>query len=152
MKTIGFTGVALMFAMTLGTYPAAQKRPQIPGVVGTWHLLRIDSPGSDGTPSQAAQPTGILIYTRDHHVSVQLMYPDVALSNEFVHDGYEATFGTYDVDEGKRQLTYHVQGSATRAKLVGKSETLHYEFPDGRHMIIRPTEANQHWSVLWERY
>ena len=40
----------------------------------------------------------------------------------------------------------------TRAKLAGKSETLHYEFPDGRHMLIRPTEAAQHWSVLWERY
>jgi hypothetical protein len=152
MKTAGFAGVALMFAMTVGTYAPAQKRPHAPGVVGTWHLVRINSPGPDGKPSQVAQPTGILIYTGDHHASVQLMYPDVTLSNEFVHDGYEATFGTYDLDEAKHQLTYHVQGSATRAKLMGKSETLHYEFPDGRHMIIRPTEAGQHWSVLWERY
>jgi hypothetical protein len=69
-----------------------------------------------------------------------------------VHDGYEATFGTYNLDEGKHQLVYHVEGSATREKLVGTSETLHYDFPDSRHMVIRPTQADQHWSVIWERY
>jgi hypothetical protein len=80
------------------------------------------------------------------------MYPQTSLSNEFVHDGYEATFGTYELDTEKHQLTYHVQGSATREKLVGRSETLHYEFPDKQHMIIRPTQADQHWSVTWQRY
>jgi hypothetical protein len=80
------------------------------------------------------------------------MYPQTSLSNEFVHDGYEATFGTYELDTEKHQLTYNVQGSATREKLVGRSETLHYEFPDNQHMIIRPTQADQHWSVTWQRY
>ncbi|MGA8940896.1 MAG: aldo/keto reductase, partial [Acidobacteriaceae bacterium] len=152
MKIFRCAGVALMLAMTIGTYASAQQRPPVAGVIGTWHLVRIDTSDSSGAPSQATQPIGILIYTGDHHASVQLMYPDVTLSNEFVHDGYEATFGTYDLDEGKHQLIYHVQGSATRAKLVGKRETLHYEFPDEQHMMIRPTQADQHWSVLWERY
>jgi hypothetical protein len=31
-------------------------------------------------------------------------------------------------------------------------ETLQYDLPDKRHMIIRPTQADQHWSVTWERY
>lgn len=63
-----------------------------------------------------------LIYTRDGHVSVQLMYPASAnsLSNEYVLNGYEASFGSYDVDETTRMVTHHVQGSITRDLLVGK--------------------------------
>jgi len=114
--------------------------------------VRIDSPGPDGKQTEAPQATGLLIYTRDGHASVQLMYPQTSLSNKFVHDGYEATFGSYEVDEAKHQLIYQVQASATREKLVGKSEMLAYELPDDRHMIIRPAQADQHWFVTWERY
>jgi len=121
-------------------------------VLGDWHLVRIQSSAGAGNGSEAPQPVGMLIYTRDGHAAVQLMYPQVSLSNEFVHDGYEATFGTYDLDEKNRQLTYHIQASATREKLVGTSETLHYDLPDDQHMIIWPTQADQHWSVVWERY
>ena len=128
------------------------QRTEPLSVVGTWHLVRIDAPRPDGKPSNDPQPTGMLIYTRDGHASVQLMYPQTSLSNEFVHDGYEATFGSYDLDASKHQLTYHVQASATREKLVGQNETLHYELPDTRHMVIRPTQSDQHWSVIWERY
>jgi len=44
------------------------------------------------------QPIGMLIYTRDGHMSVPLMYPKSAsaLSNEYVLNGYEASFGNYD--------------------------------------------------------
>lgn len=151
MKALALETAALLFACIL-TMQSYGQRPAQPAVVGTWRLVRIESPGPDGKPSQAPQPTGILIYTKDGHAAVQLMYPQISLSNEFIHDGYEATFGAYDLDERKHQLVYHIQGSATREKLVGKSETLHYDFPDSRHMIIRPTQSGQDWSVTWERY
>jgi Lipocalin-like domain len=144
--------IALTLGFIFSPLSHAQAHSHQASVVGTWHFVHIDSPGSDGKPSDAAQPTGMLIYTTDGHAAVQLMYPQTSLSNEFVHDGYEATFGTYDVDKKKREVTYRVRASATREKLVGKSETLHYEFPDARHMLIRPTNPDQHWSVLWERY
>ncbi|MDE3186650.1 MAG: lipocalin-like domain-containing protein [Acidobacteriota bacterium] len=151
MKYRALMTIPLLFAGMLATLSHGQQSVQ-PTVVGTWHLVRIESAGPDGKPSEASQPKGILIYTKDGHAAVQLMYPQTSLQNEFVHDGYEATFGTYDLDEGKHQLTYHIEGSATRERLVGTSETLHYDFPDGRHMIIRPTQPDQHWSVNWERY
>lgn len=151
MKCRALKTIPWLFAGILATLSYGQQ-PAQPTVVGTWHLVRIESSGPDGKPSEAAQPTGILIYTKDGHAAVQLMYPQTSLSNQFVHDGYEATFGTYDFDEGKHQLIYHVEGSATREKLVGTSETLHYDFPDSRHMIIRPTQPDQHWAVIWERY
>ncbi len=151
MKCCGLKTIPWLFAGMLVTLSYGQQ-PAQPTIVGTWHLVRIESPGSDGKPSEALQPTGILIYTIDGHAAVQLMYPQTTLQNEFVHDGYEATFGTYDLDEGKHQVIYHIEGSATRERLVGTGETLHYDFLDGRHMIIRPTQSDQHWSVTWERY
>ena len=152
MTKIGFGSIALLVGCTIAPLSQAQARPPQLSVVGTWHLVRIESPGADGKPSEAPQPLRMLIYTLDGHASVQLMYPQTSLSNEFVHDGYEATFGTYDLNEGTHELAFHVQASATREKLVGKSETLHYDFPDNRHMVIRPTQADQHWFVVWERY
>jgi len=152
MKLFTLTNIPLILGGVIATLVYAQVGSQQPSIVGTWRLVRIESPGPDAEPSEANQPTGMLIYTREGHASVQLMYPQTSLSNEFVHDGYEATFGTYELDERKHQLVYHIRGSATREKLVGKSETLHYDFPDNRHMIIRPTQADQHWSVTWGRY
>ena len=151
MKYLPLKALALLLGCAMPPLTYGQ-RPAQSTVVGTWRFVHIEVPGPDGKPSEAPQPTGMLIYTKDGHAAVQLMYPQTSLSNEFVHDGYEATFGTYDLDAGKHQLVYHVQGSATREKLVGTSETLHYDFPDSRHMIIRPTQTDQHWSVTWERY
>ena len=152
MKPFGLTSIAFILGGFIATLAYAPAGLQQPSVAGTWHLVHIESPGQDANPPESAEPTGMLIYTRDGHASVQLMHPQTSLSNEFVHDGYEATFGTYELDERKHQLIYHIHGSATREKLIGKSETLHYDLPDKRRMIIRPTQADQHWSVTWERY
>jgi Lipocalin-like domain len=77
-------------------------------LIGAWHLAHIDAPGPDGKAMPIPQPIGMLIYTRDGHMSVQLMYPMSAnaQSNEYVHDGYEASFGSYDVDEATHFLTH----------------------------------------------
>ena len=114
--------------------------------------MNIDNPGSDGKSIPMPQPKGMLIYTRDGHMSVQLMYPESAepLSNEYVHDNYEASFGSYDVDEATHTLTHHVQGSITRELLVGKDLPRIYQFtPDGR-LIIKSARPDEHWSVTWE--
>ena len=100
------------------------------------------------------QPKGMLIYTRDGHMSVQLMYPKSAdaLSNEYVLNGYEASFGSYDVDESANTVTHHVQGSVTGDLLVGKDLPRKFEFTADGHLIIRSTRADEHWSVTWEHY
>lgn len=152
MTLFRLTSIAFTVGGFVVTLAYAQTGSRRPDIVGTWRLVHIESPAPGAQLPESAQPAGMLIYTRDGHASVQLMYPQTSLSNEFVHDGYEATFGTYELDEHKHQLVYHIQGSATRGKLVGKSETLQYDLPDNRHMIIRLTQADQHWSVTWERY
>jgi len=123
-------------------------------LIGAWHLERIDSPEPDGKPSDIPQPKGMLIYTRDGHMSVQLMYPKSAnaQSNQYVLDGYEASFGSYDVDEAKHTLTHHVQGSNTRDLLVGKDLPRVYQFTADGKLIIRSAHADEHRSVTWEHY
>jgi hypothetical protein len=123
-------------------------------LIGAWRLAKIEAPGPDGKLSPITQPKGMLIYTRDGHMSVQLMYPKSAntTSNEYVRDGYEASFGSYDVDEAMHTVTHHVQGSITRDLLVGKDLPRVYQFTEDGHLTIKSTRPDEHWSVTWEHY
>jgi hypothetical protein len=70
-------------------------------LIGAWHLNHIAPPDPEGKSSDIPHPQGMLIYTRDGHMSVQLMYPKSAnnQSNQYVLEGYEASFGSYEVNE-----------------------------------------------------
>jgi Lipocalin-like domain len=122
-------------------------------LLGAWHLVNFDSTGPDAKQA-GTQPQGMLIYTRDGHMSVQLMYPKSAnvQANEYVLNGYEASFGSYDVDEARHLLTHHVQGSITGDLLVGKDLPRVYQFTQDGRLIIRPARPDEHWSVTWEHY
>ena len=70
-------------------------------LVGAWRLAWMEEPGSGGKVRRITDRKGMLLYTRDGHVSVQIMFPDSqsALSNDYVQNGYEASFGSYEVNE-----------------------------------------------------
>jgi len=151
----------LVVAVTLAIFAHTQSAKKASGsrgagekLIGAWHLLHIDTPGPNGNETPIPQPKGMLIYTRDGHMSVQLMYPESAntISNEYVLNGYEASFGSYDVDEVAHTVTHHVQGSNTRDLLVGKDLPRKYEFTADGHLVIRSAKADEHWFVTWERY
>ena len=100
-----------------------------------------------------AHRQGMLVYTADGHWSVQLMYPasEVAsfVSTAYAERGYEATFGTYTVDEAAHVVTTHVQGALVRT-LIGKDLPMHVEFsPDGRLLTATSVHQDQHWSAAW---
>ena len=96
----------------------------------------------------------MLIYTRDGHMSVQLMYTRSAssLSNEYVRSGYEDSFGSYTIDEKARTLTHHVEGSITGNLLVGKDLPRIYTLTGDGRLIIRSAKSDEHWSVTWRHY
>jgi lipocalin-like protein len=157
MKTLRYEVLAIV---VVGFFSLSQARPaqkENSGsarekLIGAWHLAHIEAP--EGKPGDIPQPKGMLIYTLDGHMSVQLMYPKSAnaLSNEYVQDGYEASFGSYDVDEATHTLTHHVQGSVTRDFLVGKDLPRVFQFTEDGHLIIRSSRPDEHWSVTWEHY
>lgn len=123
-------------------------------LIGAWHLVHIESPGADGKSMGISKPKGMLIYTRDGHMSVQLMYPASAssLSNNYVRNGYEASFGSFTINEGTHTLTHHVQGSITGDVLVGKDLPRIYTFTRDGHLVIRSANPEEHWSVTWQHY
>jgi Lipocalin-like domain len=160
MKAVRFGILAAFVALSgISQTRSAEKNGPAPGsdmerLIGAWRLASIAAPGPDGQPTSTAQLKGMLIYTRDGHMSVQLMYPKPAnaVSNEYVKDGYEASFGSYDVNEATHTVTHHVQGSITRDLIVGKDLARVYQFTGDGRLIIKAARPDEHWSVTWEHY
>ena len=121
-------------------------------LVGAWRLAWMEEPGPDGKVHRITDRKGMLLYTGDGHMSVQIMFPksESALSNEYVQGGYEASFGSYEVNEEAHTLTHHVEGSVTRG-LVGKDLPRVFQLSDGQ-LIIKSSRPDEHWLVAWEHY
>lgn len=115
--------------------PAAKEK-----LIGAWHLGSMEEQGPDGKVTRHTDRKGMLVYTRDGHMSVQVMYPETegtASANPvYSQGGYEASFGSYDVDEQAHTVTHHVQGSLVRT-LVGKNLPRVYEFSTGGRLTLR---------------
>ena len=126
---------------------AASDREKL---IGAWHLVALGETGPDGKFTQVPGLKGMLVYTRDGHVSVQIMYPEAqsSLTNDYVRNGYEASFGSYKVNEAAHTVTHHVEASITHG-LVGKQLTRAYEI-SGDRLVIRSTRADERWSATWE--
>ena len=120
--------------------------------VGAWRLAWMEEPGPDGTMIRITDRKGTLMYTGDGRMSVQIQFPAAqsAVSNDYISNGYEASFGTYEVDERAQTITRHVDGSITRG-LIGHSLTRAYRFSDGG-LTMRSVRPEERWSTMWVRY
>ena len=157
MKTISVAILALVLAVSAisQTNGAEQKRgsgSDRQRLVGAWRLKTMNGP--DGKPLTTGIPTGMLIYTGDGHMSVQLMYPKSAssLSNDYALNGYEASFGSFAINEVTHTITHQVLGANTGDVLVGKDLPRVYQLTTDGHLVIRSARADEHWSVTWEHY
>jgi hypothetical protein len=97
----------------------------------------------------------MFVFTRDGHASVQVMernpQPQAhAGPEQYSIGGYEATFGTYEVNESAHTFTFHVEGALVRT-LMGKDLSRAFEF-SGKQLIVKSTRADEHWKVTWEHY
>ena len=123
-------------------------------LIGAWRLVSLEEPGADGTV-HLADCTGMLVFTREGRISVQVMYrnPQAGTGGgpvQYAQGGYEASFGRYAIDAGSPQFTYHVEGALVRS-LVGKDLTRRFEL-SGRQLIVKPSSPSEHWRVSWEHY
>ena len=153
--------ISLLFAMTAisgSALSGSQDRNGNQGVkdrfVGAWRLVSLEAPNPDGTIHKSVS-TGMFVFTRDGHASVQVMERNpppqaAARPEQYSHGGYEATFGTYEVDETARTFTFHVEGALVRS-LIGKDLPRSFEF-SGNQLIVKSTRPEEHWRVIWEHY
>lgn len=122
--------------------------------IGAWRLAWLEEPDANGNPHRV-DCTGLLVYTRDAHMSVQVMQrnpqpEDQAAPVQYAQGGYEASFGTYAIDERTHTFTYHVEGALVRS-LIGKDLTRVFEF-SGDQLIVKSSNPNEHWRVAWEHF
>ena len=94
-------------------------------LIGTWKLVSFEGRRSDGEVlyPYGTNPVGILSYDQLGYMSVQMMLPGrpsfsassksqgTLEETKAAFDGYEAYFGTYDVDEEQGIVIHHVEGS-----------------------------------------
>ena len=122
--------------------------------VGAWRLAWLEGEGADGKIHRA-DSTGLLVFTRDGHMSVQVMERNPqaqtpAGPEQYSQGGYEASFGTYEIDESTHTFTFHVEGALVRS-LIGKDLPRAFEF-SGRQLLVKSTRPEEHWRVAWEHY
>ncbi len=150
MKDLLSLGVViLVIAMTTLTPTGNQDR-----FVGAWRLVWLEEEGADGKVHRA-DCTGMLVFTRDGHMSVQVMYRNPqpgprAGPVQYAQGGYEASFGRYEVDERAHTFTFHVEGALVRS-LIGQDLTRVYEL-SGNQLIVKSSNPDEHWRVAWEHY
>jgi hypothetical protein len=121
--------------------------------VGAWRLAWLEEESADGKVHRA-DCTGLLVYTRDGHMSVQVMYRNPHATQagpaQYAQGGYEASFGTYKIDDRAHTFTFHVDGALVRT-LISKDLPRLYEFA-GNQLIVKSVNPKEHWRVAWEHY
>jgi hypothetical protein len=157
-KLISLGTVTLLIGMTSTTLSGSQDSVGSEGIrerfVGAWRLVSLEAPGPDGKIHKA-DSTGLFVFTRDGHLSVQVMDRNPASQaaagpEQYSLSGYEATFGTYEVDENAHTFTFHVEGALVRT-LIGKDLPRSFEF-SGQQLIVKSTRPEERWRVTWEHY
>jgi len=150
--------VSLLLGMTAMTLSGSQDHAVNEGMrdrfVGAWRLVWLEEEGTDGKIHRA-DCTGLLVYTRDSHMSVQVMFKNPpAVSNvapvQYAQGGYEASFGTYEIDESNHTFTFHVEGALVRT-LIGKDLPRAFEL-SGKQLIVKSTRPGERWRVAWEHF
>jgi hypothetical protein len=148
----------VVVAALWGAALIGQERDAGPGVrelfVGSWRLVSLEEKGADGQ-IHAADCSGMLVFTREGRMSVQVMYASqepaaAAAPVAYAQGGYEASFGRYQVDPFTRTFVYHVEGALVRS-LVGKDLARSFELA-GNRLTVKPASPNEHWKVVWEHY
>ena len=150
--------VSLFISMTAMALSGRHDRGGNEGVkdrfVGAWRLASLEAPGPDGRIHRA-DSTGLLVFTRDGHMSVQVMERNpqaqtTAGPEQYSQGGYEASFGIYEIDESAHTFTFHVEGALVRT-LIGKDLPRSFEF-SGKQLIVKSTRPEENWRVAWEHY
>lgn len=137
-------------------------------LVGTWRLISRETRGPEGNVSHAyaEQPVGQLMYDAKGNMSVAFMRrgrPKFAGSDKFqgtpaeiraAFDGFQAYFGTYEVDEAKQTVMHHIVGSLF-PNWEGTSQTRLVELSGNRLTLSTPPMTEVGMTVLavlvWER-
>ena len=141
----------LLSVVLLNAGVAAQSAHDTPNqnrLIGAWKLVSLEEPSADGQVHEA-DCTGMFVFTSDGEASVQVMYRNARPGSAYAQGGYEASYGSYRIDSSST-FTFHIDGALVQT-LIGKDLKRRYEISNNR-LIVKYTDPNEHWKVVWERY
>jgi hypothetical protein len=140
--------------------------------IGVWKLIRGESKDEvtgDVRYPWGTKPVGRLVYDDAGRVFAQLMNPGrrsvggmtnrgaaVAIETASAEDmremltGFNAYFGTFDVDEPDRTVIHHLQ-SALIPSWVGTDQRRKYEFSGSNQLIMFNTASQAAFRLVWQR-
>lgn len=117
-------------------------------IIGEWQMTSLEVT-TDGT-MQEVPYSGQIIFTDAGTVSVQAMNPDTtAPDTPYTLGGYEAFYGSTDIDEADGTFTIDVESAIAR-DLIGQELSRNYEVTDDT-LVLTPTDAAEGWRVTYER-
>jgi len=152
MKSLLLLGVIALLSMGAAAQSAHDARDRNPEItnrfVGAWKLVSLEEPSADGQLHKA-DCVGMFVFTRDGRASVQVMYRNAETASAYAHSGYEASYGSYQIDDAST-FTFHIDGALVRT-LIGKDLKRVYEIT-GNRLTVKSTDPNEHWKVVWEHY
>lgn len=154
-NSIAVVLIAIAFAIPSFGQDAAKTSDDVRAkLIGAWRLAWSEDQSKDGKPVRLDE-TGIIMYTADGHMAVQIrtLKPNGAVGGgpvTYQQDGYEGYYGTYTVDEAAHTVTHHVEGALVKS-LIGQNLTRAYQF-EGKQLILHSSRADEHWKICWERY
>jgi len=137
-------------------------------LIGAWKLIAAEFRRSDGkiTYPWGNPPAGQIIYTAGGRMSAQIMDPSrpkfiardhmKGTDNEVrtAFEGYQAYYGTYDINEKEKTISHLVEGSVF-PNLVGHTLKRYYEIAGSRLTLSTPPMLMSGQSVtvilIWEK-
>jgi hypothetical protein len=170
MKPVEKMALLLVAAWPLmihGQAVAGGQTGALPELVGAWTTVSVEDHMADGSvhvPSYGNHPRGILIYSADGHMAVEVMKPDrenqdlrtaTAEQVRVAARGFLAYSGTYTVDRASGTVVHHVQVALNPAD-VGKDRVRHFKLEGDRLTITAESENDygtpvQRRVLVWQR-
>lgn len=138
--------------------------------VGAWKLIAYEIRTIGGQVLEKNDLTGILIYSKEGYMSVQMMKPERPkfqdgtgedLDGESIEvikaafEGYGGYFGKYTLDEENGIITHHILGSHIPNWVSMDFERLYRFLGNKLELTSRPFQSDDKevfYYLLWERF
>ena len=132
-------------------------------IIGIWKLISMERQIVDGDVSEKFNWIGRLRYDDKGYMSVQLMdsnrppLEDWESSEELKKaiEGYNAYYGTYDVDHDEGSVTHHLEG-ALYPNWTSTDLKRFFKLSENKlELITTPMQENDTevvWRLIWERF
>jgi hypothetical protein len=134
----------LVAAATLAVPALAHDETQADLLHGVWQMLP-----AEGVDASEPHFTGQIVFSEAGTMSVQAMDPDPTLMTAYMVNGYEAFYGTYEVDEAAGTFVVTVEAALGR-DLIGQELERNFEVTED-WLILTPTNPEETWRVMYER-